>query len=334
MGRKRVTIEDVARAAGVSRQTVSRAINDLDEISPATRERVLRVAKEMRYRPSAIARGLATQRTRSLGLVVTDVANPFFADVTRGVEQVAYAAGYTVLLCNTDEDAEREEAVLRALEERWVDGVVLCSSRLDRDALCSAVARQPAAVLVNRQLEGGEAHAVLIDDEAGGREAARHLMRDGRRVFGLLTGPVTSYGARRRTAGFHAALAEAGLAHETDRERPCPPTVAGGLESGRDLLGAHPEVTAVFCFNDLVAVGALQACAGLGRRVPDDVAVIGFDDIPLAALVTPSLTTCRVPRHKLGAEATRLLLDEVEDRTDEHAEVVFRPELIVRASAP
>jgi len=329
---KRVTIEDVAQAAGVSRQTVSRATNNSGEISPQTRERVLRLAAEMGYRPSGIARSLATQRTHNLGLVVPDNANPFFSEVARGAEQVAHMAGYNVFLCNSDEDGERELAVLASLEEKRVDGVVLCSPRLDDDKLGALVMRHPTAVLVNRRLDG--VAAVLVDDEVGGRMATEHLLQAGHRAVGFLAGPSTSHSGRRRGEGYRAALAAAGLPQDPDWVRPCSPTVEGGQKIARELLAAHSELTALFCYNDLVAVGTLQACADLGRRVPQDLAVVGFDDIPLAALVTPPLTTCRVPLQTLGERAMQLLLDRIENRPSECTEVILRPELVVRASAP
>ena len=354
MSHKRVTIEDVARAAGVSRQTVSRAINDRGEISPQTRSRVLQVAEEMSYRPSSIARGLATRRTRTLGLVIPDIANPFFADVARGVEHVAYAEGYNVFLCNTEEDPQREFAVLQSLEEKRVDGVVLCSSRLDDGELRTVVARHPAVVLVNRRLEPADegndgAGAVMLDDVAGGRMVTQHLLDSGHRAVGFLAGPPTSHSGRRRAEGYRIALTKVGLPCNPAWVSHCPSDVEGGHRAARDLLAAHPELSALFCYNDLVAVGALQACGDLGRRVPDDLAIVGFDDILLAALVTPPLTTCRVPRCELGVQAMRLLLDQIDGPPDHanqnpadrspadqypYIEVVLRPELVVRASAP
>jgi LacI family transcriptional regulator len=333
MNRKRVTIEDVARAAGVSRQTVSRAINNRGEISPETRARVLSIAEEMGYRPSGIARGLATQRTRTIGLVVPDNANPFFSEVARGAEHVAYAEGYNVFLCNTDEDQQRERAVLQSLEEKRVDGLVLCSSRLPEDELRAIVAHHPAVVLVNRRLGSDDVGMVLIDDEMGGRMATQHLLQAGHRAVGFLAGPPASHSGQQRAKGYRAALVAAGLPDDPDQIRHCPPMVEGGREAARELLIARPELTALFCFNDLVAVGALQACADLGRAVPDDIAIVGFDDIPLAALVTPSLSTCHVSRHNLGAQAMHLLLNRISGRLDEECkEIVLRPELVVRDS--
>jgi LacI family transcriptional regulator len=335
---RRVTMSDVAREAGVSLMTVSRVVNNKGEVSPATRQRVQAIIEQLGYRPSGIARGLATRHTHTLGLVMLDIANPFFSDVARGAEHVAYAEGYNVFLCNTDEDPQRELAVLQSLEEKRVDGVVLCSSRLDDDELQAAVARHPAVVLVNRRLDSADGEngvgVVILDDEAGGRTATQHLLDSGRRAVGFLAGPPASRSGRQRAKGYRGAMAAAGRAGNPAWVRHCSPTVEGGREAGRELLTAHPELTALFCYNDLVAVGALHACADLGRAVPDDVAVVGFDDIPLAALVTPSLTTCHVSRYELGDQAMRLLLDQVRGCPEGCREIVLRPELVVRASAP
>jgi LacI family transcriptional regulator len=330
----RVTLADVAREAGVSSMTVSRVINDKDDVSPATRQRVLEVVERLGYRPSGIARSLATQRTRTLGLVVPDVANPFFSDVVRGVEQVAYAQGYNVFLCNTEEKPERELAVLQSLEEKRVDGLVICSSRLAEAELQAFVSRNRFTVLVNRQVAGNHSRSVMVDDEGGGRLATEHLLATGRRSIGFLSGPPASHSGQSRAQGYRDALEAAGVQARADWTRPCAPVVEGGQTTARQLLSAHPELTALFCYNDLVAVGALQACAELGVDVPRDLAVVGYDDIPLAELVTPPLTTCRVARYDLGGQAVQLLLDHIGGCQAGCDQILLRPELIVRASAP
>jgi LacI family transcriptional regulator len=331
---RRATMSDVAREAAVSLMTVSRVLNGKGEVSSETRQRVLAVIARLDYRPSGVARSLVTQRTSTIGLVVPDNANPFFSEVARGVEHAAYAQGYNVFLCNTDEDLQRERAVLLSLEDKRVDGVVLCSSRLEDDQLRTVIARHPAMVLVNRRLEGEGVAAVLVDDELGGRWATEHLLRMGRRRVGLLTGPPPSRSGRQRVAGYLAAFAAANLPHSSGWMRPCAPTVEGGRQGTRELLAAHSGLTALLCYNDLVAVGALQACSELHCAVPGQLAIVGFDDIPLAALVTPPLTTCRAPRYELGCEAMRLLLNRINGSPGQHDEVLLQPELIVRGSAP
>ncbi len=334
----RVRMADVARQAGVSLMTVSRVVNNKDDVSADTRQHVQAIIKQLGYRPSEIARGLVTKRTGAIGLVVPDVSNPFFSEVVRGAEHVAYAKNYSVLLCNTEEDAERELAVLQSLEEKRVDGVVLCSSRLTEDELEEAISRHSAAVLVNRRLkfidERGGVSVVTLDDVAGGQMATQHLLERGHRAIGFLAGPPTSHSGQGRMEGYRLAMTAAGVSAFSRWIKHCAPTVTGGRASARTLLGDTPELTALFCFNDLVAIGALQTCVELGLTVPDNVAIVGFDDIPLAALVTPSLTTCRVSRYELGTRAMELLLERINGDAEEDKEIVLPTELVVRNSAP
>lgn len=330
---KRVNIADVAREAGVSVQTVSRALNNKGEISPETRARVLATVERLGYRPNTLARGLVTRKTATLGLVVPDIANPFFSEVTRGAEDAAHQAGYSLFLCNAMEDPARELEALHTLEAQRVDGIVLCSSRLSEEEFRALLDRLPAIILVNTELSGSNLHSVRIDDEAGARCATQHLLRTGRRSIAFLAGPPASQSGRRRAHGYHRALTEAGLVVDPDLNLGCAPHLEGGMSAARQLLSRRPEIDALLCYNDLVAVGALQACAALGRGVPGDVAVVGCDDILLAGLVTPPLTTLRSDKRALGAEAVRLLLRKLEGCTGGCENIVLQPELIVRASA-
>lgn len=330
----RATIADVARAAGVSQQTVSRALNNKGEISPETRARILEIIEQLGYRPSTIARSLVTQRTMILGLVVPDIANPFFSEVVRGAEDAAQDAGYSLLLGNTIEDPGREESVLHTLEAQRVDGIILCSSRLPDDKLVALAARQPAVVLVNRRLSDHLLRSVSVDDEAGAQTAVRHLLAAGRRTIACLAGPASSHSGRDREAGYRRSLVEAGMFVDPALVLNCAPFRDGGRAAAEVLLSRCPTLDAILCYNDLVAVGALQACADLGRHVPRDVAVVGCDDIMLAALVNPSLTTLRSEKRKLGATAVHLLLEQLNNCPGDCTDVLLQPELIVRASAP
>jgi LacI family transcriptional regulator len=331
---KRVNIADVAREAGVSAQTVSRALNNKGEISPETRQRVLQTVDRLGYRPNTLARGLVTQKTSTFGLVVPDIANPFFSEVARGAEDAAHREGYSLLLCNTMENAAREMEALRTLEAQRVDGVLLCSSRLSERDLASMMARLPPVVLVNREAPGANLRSACIDDEAGAYRAVRHLLSSGRRTIAFLAGPAASHSGHRRATGYRRALAEARVAIDPALSIECAPDIEGGYEAARRAITDHPRTDALLCYNDLVAVGALQALTALDRRVPEDIAVIGFDDILLAALVTPPLTTLRSDRRRLGFEAVRLLLRALTDCAGGCDDVLLQPELVVRASAP
>lgn len=334
MAGHRVTIADVAREAGVSHQTVSRALNNKAEISPETRARVLQVVERLGYRPSLLARGLATHKTTTLGLVVPDIANPFFSEVARGAENAAHAAGYNLFLCNTIEDPVRELNVLRSLESQRVDGVVLCSSRLSDQQIMAVAASLPALVLVNRKLPGSGLISICVDDARGAEGAVSHLITRGRRTIAFLAGPSASFSGQHRRRGYAAALAAVGRPVDEGLIRFCTPDLEGGRAAATALLSARPEIDALFCYNDLVAVGALQACAACGRRVPEDVAVVGCDDILLAGLVTPSLTTLRSDQRRLGALAVEALLRQINGCEQSCEDVSLQPELIVRGSAP
>lgn len=329
-----VTMAEVAREAGVSLMTVSRVVNNKGEISDTTRQRVQEVIDRLGYRPSDIARGLVTDRTCTIGLVVPDNSNPYFSEVARGVEHVAYAEGYNVFLCNTEENEQREMAVLQSLEEKRVDGVVLCSSRLNDDNLNRALAHHGAVVMINRKIEQNSLGMILVDDENGGFMTMQHLIQRGHHKIGIIAGPKKSYGGQQRDKGFRLALEMAGIPYHPEWKRHCGPVVDSGREAAYDLLSNYSELTAIACFNDLNAVGALQACVQLGIRVPDDIAIVGYDDIPLASLVTPALTTCRVPMYQLGQQAMRLLLAHISANSEDHENILVKPELIVRASAP
>jgi LacI family transcriptional regulator len=334
MKKKRVTVGDVARAAGVSLMTVSRAINDREGIGEETRVRILGIAREMGYHPSQIARSLATRQTATLGLVVPDVSNPFFAYIARGAEDAAYENGYSVFLLNSAEEAARERSALDSLWQKEVDGVILCSSRLPQDELQVYFERFPRMVLVNRELDGPQPNVATInvDDRAGAEMAVRHLVESGRRTIALIAGPETSVSGQRRLEGYQAGLAAATRSFDPQMVEYCPPTTKGGLQATLRLLEAHPEVDAILAYNDLVAVGALQACKGRGRAVPQHVAVIGADDIPLASLVQPMLSTVRVDQYKIGRATIKLAIEMSAQEPPRVQTVVIQPELVLRES--
>jgi LacI family transcriptional regulator len=333
---RRITIKDIAREAGVSPQTVSRAINDKGEIRPETRARILRIADRLGYRPNSVARSLATQRTQNIGLVVPDVSNPFFAGVARGIQDVAHQHDYNVFLCNTDENVEREQSAIRSLEAQRVDGLLLCSSRLPERELLHLAARYQPLVLVNRCIAHPKTGCVLVDDAQAMQEAVQCLIDLGHRRIGLLAGPAKSHSGQQRTCGYHRALRASGLVAPPHWQIHCPPQVDGGRDAARELLERAPELTVIVAYNDLVAVGALRACADLALRVPEDCAILGCDDVLLAGLVSPPLTTIRIPTYELGRKAMGLLLQMMDPQTAQSdtqpPPITVSPTLIVRDS--
>ena len=329
----RVTIKDIAREAGVSPQTVSRAINDKGEISPQTQKRILRIAERLGYRPNSIARSLATRRTQNVGLVVPDVANPFFAGIARGIEDAAHLANYNIFLCNTDESVERETKAIHSLEAQRVDGVILCSSRLSEQQLLNVAARYQPLVLINRQIDHPQTGCVLVDDARGAAEATRYLLQLGHRYIGLLAGPTASHSGKERMRGYRHAMQPHTASVPDGWQIYCPPQVVGGQTAARELLRRTPKLTALLAYNDLVAVGALRACAELDRRVPQECAIVGCDDVPLAALVSPALTTLHIPTYNLGQQAMDLLLNMMVGKTVQPEPTVISPHLVIRDSS-
>jgi LacI family transcriptional regulator len=332
MKKRRVTVDDVARAAGVSLMTVSRAMNDREGIGEETRARILALAAEMGYYPSQIARSLATRQTATLGLVVPDVSNPFFAHIARGAEDAAYANGYSVFLLNSAEDVTRENSALDSLWQKEVDGVILCSSRLQQESLQVYFERFPQMVLVNRELVLPQPNVATInvDDRAGAELAMRHLLENGRERIAFIAGPETSISGQRRLEGYQAGLEAFSRAFDSIWLEHCPPTTQGGLAAALRLLERHPEVDAFLAYNDLVAVGALQACQAGWKSVPGETAVIGADDIPLASLVQPQLSTLRVNQYEIGRQSIGLLLEMFEKKPARS--LTIQPELVLRGT--
>ena len=301
---RRVTARDVAALAGVSQPTVSLVLGNHPRarVAAETRERVIKAAEELGYRPNVIARGLARRRSYALGLIVPDLRNPFYTDVVAGAERVVAQEGYAVLLCDASEVTPHRH--LETLRERQVDGVIL--DAVGAAALGDAALEGLNVVLVDEPSERWP--GVASDAPGAGRMAGEHLIGLGHRRLADMGPAVDAWGFRMRERGFVQAVRAAGLDLESDRLRRAPATVAGGIAAMRALLALPARPTAVFCGNDLMAVGALKACAAAGVRVPDEMSVIGCDDIELATLVTPELTTVAVPARELGARAARMLV--------------------------
>lgn len=332
--KKRPTLSDVAKAAGVSLMTASRAVNGKAGVSEKVRRTILEHARELGYSPNQIARSLATNYSTSVGLVVPDNTNPFFAQIARGVEDTAYKLNYNIFLVNTAEEPARELAALNSLFQKGVDGLILCSSRLSNDVLEEQIARFPVVVLLNRELKMLPAHTITINinDQRGAQMAISHFLEQGRKNIAYLDGPATSLSAKRRLEGYRAALAEAGMPFDPQMVECCAPDTEGGRIAAAALLARRPDVDAIYAFNDLVAVGAMQVCEEAGLRVPSDVDIIGVDDIPLATIIRPQLTTLHVNLKHIGRLAMRLLLESIEGGVSSTA-VQIEPELIVRGTA-
>jgi DNA-binding LacI/PurR family transcriptional regulator len=329
----RVSIKDVARAAGVSHSTVSRALSHSPLIPEPTRRRVERVAKKLGYSPNAIARGLVTRQTCAIGVIVTSIADPFVAEIVRGIEQLAGDHGYRVVLGTSHNDPEREVNAVKALREWRVDSVIVASSRVG--ALYQPLLREIGApiVLINNQNQqkGRAIHSVAVDDVRGGELATQHLIALGHRVIGHIRGPAGYAAGQNRFAGYRRALHAANLPYDRARVLTGDGRAEGGEQILR-LLDQRPTPTAVFCYNDMTAIGALAALTRRGVRVPRDISLVGFDNIPFARYVNPPLTTIAQPMFEMGRRAMEIALTLMNDPRARVDDVIIQGELIARAS--
>ncbi len=328
------SIKDVAAAAGVSLGTVSNVMNRPERVSPATRDRVERVMTELGFVRNEFARQLRLGTNPSLAYVMLDASNPFFTDVAVGIEETATRADVTLFLCNSNNDRAREESHLAHLLQQRVRGILLTPLDPESPSIDTLLERGVPVVIVDRTRQDTRVCSVAVDDVLGGRLAIEHLVDRGHTRVAFVGGPAELGQVRDRLAGARAAWHEAGRAGRDLTVVPTAElTVVAGHEAGQRIAGlpGSRRPTAAFCANDLVALGLLQQAIGSGLTVPDDLAIVGYDDIVFAGAAAVPLTSIRQPRHELGRTAAELVLAEREPG-HEHRQVTFAPELVARAS--
>lgn len=304
-----VTRNDVARMAGVSAATVSYVLNKGPRpVSAETRERVLRVIHDLDYKPNAVARNLRMQRTSTLGMLLPDIQNPFYAEVTRGVEAIAFENGYKVILCHSGYSIERELDYIETLQMERVAGVIWIPSAANMEPYENLVANHIPTVVIDRSLIGYKVPSVVADNYRGGYIATEHLIKLGHRRIAAITRPVEMSHSQKRIQGYIAAHEHYGIPFDQQL------IVPGGywLENGRQafnrLMQITPRPTAIFAYNDIMAIGSLRAAHQSGLSVPKDISIVGFDDIPQADFTCPSLTTVSMPIFDMGRRGSQLLL--------------------------
>jgi LacI family transcriptional regulator len=332
---RRATIEDVAREAGVHSSTVSRALNPTTRgmVTDAVAARVAEVAERLGYRASALAAGLRTRRSRTVGLLVPDIVNPIFPPILRAVEVRLAAAGYVTLIANTDNDPAREELLIARMADQLVDGLVLASVAEGTRAIELAAKWRIPAVLINRRLRGAAVSAVTNDDRAGIVMAVRHLLDLGHTRIAHLGGPAGVSTAADRRAGFRAALRAAGLdAEDAPIVAASAYSAAAGRLAAERLLDEAPDTTAIVAANDMLCLGLYDAAAARGRRIGADLSVTGFNDMPFVDRIAPPLTTIRIQHAAMGEEAAGLLLQAMTDPAAELRQIRLTPSLVIRAS--
>ncbi|MEQ8675114.1 MAG: LacI family DNA-binding transcriptional regulator [Aggregatilineales bacterium] len=335
MAKNRVTITDIAQEAKVSKQTVSRVINNKDDVSDETREQIQAIIRRRGYRPNSIARNLAFRRSVYLGLVFPNVDIPLFVDVIRGVEHVANQNEYHILLKEAGNEGTKEEQVLTALEDFRVDGVIMVGPLMPTNALATLLNSFEAATLINvPDVDTLPDHVTTInvDSYAAMAQLTEYLVQKGRRRFAYLNGPV-SFPAVARKQAIVDTLSQYGLQLAEDHVLRGHYTPEFGYEATKTLLTRFPDIDTILCFDDRMAIGALKACADLGRKIPDEIAIAGAHEIPFSSFTIPTLTTISVPRFEMGIVAAESVFDRLNNKPTEKI-ISIKPEIIFRESTP
>ena len=331
---KRVTMRQIAARARVSVGTVSHVINNSAGVREGVRKRVLDAIERLGYQPSLLARGLRRNQTTILGVIIPDISNPFFPLVVRGVEDIAYQNSYRLMLCNTDNDASKEQVYFDELRAYRMAGLIVIPSADSRlVALAAASGGEPPVICLDRWPEGWKGDTVTVDNEEGAYQAARYLLELGHRRIATITGQLHVTSGIERLKGFKRALREAGVSIAPEYVQEGRFDRLSGYEKGLMLLQFSPRPTAIFAANDLVALGVLAALRELGLRCPEDVSLVGFDDQELASFTNPALTTVAQPAYQMGARAAGLLFERLRGETVPTQQIVMKATLRVRDSA-
>jgi DNA-binding LacI/PurR family transcriptional regulator len=327
------TMNDVAARAQVSVASVSRALSGTGRpVSEAVRLRVLRAAEELGYQPNALARNMRTGSARTLGLIISDVTNPFFTAIARSCEDVAQSESYSLVLSNTDEKPEREETSLAVMAGERVAAVMLASTNQAQDAIARLEAVRIPVVAIDRRIDGFVTDAVLVDNDGIGYQATSHLLRHGHTDIAVITGPPEISSTRERLAGYRRALADHGVRESMELIRAGDLRERGGYTAATALLDGPKRPTAFVSSNNLTTIGLLHAIRARGLRIPDDVSIIGVDDMPTADLLDPPLTVVEQPTYQLGARAAELAIRRINNPDTPIQQVILGGQLLVRSS--
>lgn len=326
------TIREVAESAGVSYATVSHVINNTRFVTQETRERVLAAMAALNYRPNALARSLRQGKTNTIGLVLPDSANPFFAEISRSIEDEAFKRGYSVFLCNTELDTRRELFYVDVLSNKQVDGIIFVAAGDQPDSLDYLLRENMPVVMIDRNLPNVLVDVVLTDHQLGGYLATRHLIELGHQRIACIAGPSSITPSAERITGYEKALEEAGLPCDENLIIRGDYHAQSGMDVTNAILNMTPRPTAIFALNDLMALGALRAASEAGYSVPKDLAIVGYDDLELSRFTSPPLTTISQPKKEISAQAVNLLVQRMSGKSQSPRRVVLPPELIVRRS--
>ncbi|MFB3825589.1 MAG: LacI family DNA-binding transcriptional regulator [Bryobacteraceae bacterium] len=326
-----ISIKDIARTANVSHATVSRALRNSPLVNPETAERIRQIARQQGYTASAVARSLVTKRTSTIGVVVTTIADPFIGEVVSGIEEMALAHGYSVFLATCHADPQRELRAVRSFQERRVDGILVAASRVGALYMPLLAEMKVPIVLINNQHPGEFVYSVGIDNLQAGRQATQHLVELGHRRIGYLGDRYGFQSDAQRSTGYRQVLEGCDCGFDPDLVAHGDGTPEGGMQAAAKLLALADRPTALFCYNDLEALGALRAARERGLRVPEDLSVVGVDDLFLTSYTVPPLTTVQQPKQEMGRRAALILLELLAGGKPE-SQVTLEGKLIVRES--
>ncbi|OBZ18608.1 transcriptional regulator [Bacillus sp. FJAT-27264] len=329
---KATTIYDVAKEAGVSIATVSNAINGKGKVSKKRREEILQVMERLNYQPSVIASALMGKKTYTIGLLIPDVSNPFFSEIARTVEDLAHSGGYSVIVCSTDNRDERVEKYIRLLEQKNVDGILIGTGLENAEILALLAEKSFPIVMIAREAAGISVHSVLTDDFRGGELAARYLLGKGHKRVAVLSENFKVSSSFERVRGFRFGLFEAGISLNPEEILSCESNIKDGKRAAAAIICGSERPTALFCCNDLLAIGALQAAKEAGISVPEQLSIIGFDDTILSTVTNPTLTTIAQPMDQMVKLAFDLLIGSLDNADDIKQRIVMQPELVIRES--
>ncbi|TJY39796.1 LacI family transcriptional regulator [Cohnella pontilimi] len=326
------TIYDVARRAGVSIATVSKVINRNGKISERTREKIVHIMAEMDYFPNLVASALSSKKTNMLGLLLPDISNPYFAEMSRHMEDRAFELGYHIVICNTDNRIDKESDYLTFLQQKGVDGILLATGAAHPQSLETLSEKKLPIVLIAREVPQLPVNTVLVDDFRGGYAATEHLLQNGHRDIAIIVESIDLASSRERLQGYRAALAEQRCPYREDRVVVSDFSIRAGMEAAGMLLDGPRQPTAIFACNDLLAIGTVQAARSRGLQVPEQLSVVGFDDTFLATVIDPALTTVGQPIREIARQAVDLLHRQMTGEEQAKQRIVLLPELVVRNS--
>lgn len=327
------TIREVAKKAGVSSATVSHVVNNTRFVSEDVRERVKSAMRELNYRPNALARSLRRGETHTLGLILPDSANPFFAEVGHVIESAAFLLGYSVILCNTENDENKERLYTEVLENKQLDGIIFVGAGENRESISKIIHNGLPLVVVDRDMGNLELDTVTTENYQGGLLATQHLLSLGHQVIGCITGPSNITPSADRVTGYRAALQQAGIPIEGSLIARGDFHASSGYSAALQLLAHNPRPTAIFVCNDMMAIGALRAAVQLSLSVPENVAIVGFDDIELASYTTPPLTTIAQPKQEIGQLAVKLIFERMGNPLLPPRHIILSTQLVIRESS-